>query len=512
MPQPSAYNPFDVRIADLEQQQQRLLLLLDSISDHLVSYDREWRFTFVNDGAARMLGRPRADLLGRSVWELFPEAVGNPYWTNLHEAVATRCPMVSEHYFAPWQRWFENHIYPSADGVTVFANDISERKKVQSALAARESALLAADRRKDEFLATLAHELRSPLAPIRQAALLAASPQASPEQVRWSHDVVDRQVQHMSRLLDDLLEVSRISRGGFVLRPVRVLLTEVMDAAVETARPLIDARAHRLTIHNACGDLILLADGRRLSQLLSNLLSNAARYTPPAGQVELRAWLDAGSLCLSVKDDGIGVAAEHLNTVFAMFSQVAPASERSESGLGIGLALVKGIAESHGGSVTAASRGLGHGCEVLVRLPLPPLQQRDAVAAVPATTPAARLKVLVADDNHDAACTLAMLLELEGHVVQTAADGREALRLAINFKPDVALLDIGMPGLSGLELAAALRGENWAQGLRLIAVSGWGDDASRARALAAGFDEHVTKPAEPDRLRSLLVNPSVSRR
>lgn len=484
-----------------------LVSLLHSISDALVSCNREWRFTFANDAAARLLGRPRAELLGLSIDSLIPQALGSNGWLQLQEAAALGRPAVTEH-LAPSLSWYESHIYPGDDGVTVITRDITERKSRQIELAAREQALLVADRRKDEFLATVVHELRAPLAPIRQAALLAASLRTSQEQVRWSWEVIDRQVLQMSRLLDDLQDVSRIARGGLELCRSRVLLTEVVDAAVETAWPLIDARQQQLNIHNRCGDLVLLADGRRLSQMLCNLLSNAARYTPHQGRVRLTLKLEQGCLLLAVQDDGIGLAPEHLDSVFALFSQVEPSSERSEGGLGIGLALVRGVAEMHGGSVKVTSLGPGRGSEFVVRLPLPSLQHRDAVAAVPAFAPAAGLKVLVADDNHDAAVALALWLGFDGHLVQTAADGPTALRLARDFKPDVALLDLGMPGITGLELAGVLRAEHWASGLRLVAVSGWGDDASRQLALAAGFDEHVTKPAEPEHLRLLLAKPA----
>jgi len=490
----------------LQAAERRLSLLVESIGDHLVSYDHEWRYTFVNEGAARMLGRTKDELLGRSIWDIFPDAIGNQYWHELHEAARTKAPSASEHYYAAWDCWFENRIYPNQDGVTVFSSDITARKRMEHLLAERERALLAADQRKNEFLATLAHELRNPLAPIRQAAHIARSPHASAEQVQWSHSVVERQVHHMSRLLDDLLDVSRISRGSIQLRLEAVALSTVIDAAVETARPLIDARRHTLSIHNHCSTLRLEADPSRLAQVLSNLLSNAAKYTDVGGRIELHADTVEGRLVVRVKDNGIGIVAQDLEAVFGMFTQLNSAIDRSEGGLGIGLALARGIAQLHGGSVQAASDGLGQGSEFVLRIPLH--QHADpAVATAGDAGPGASkaLKVLVADDNADAAETLAVLLGLDGHEVRTAHDGLAALVVAQSFRPDIALLDIGMPQLNGFELAAAIRREAWGRHTRIIALTGWGQEEDKQQARSAGFDAHLTKPVDPEVLKSLLV-------
>jgi PAS domain S-box-containing protein len=489
----------------LHDAERRLSLLLESIDDHLVSYDHEWRYTFVNEGAARLLGKPKEELLGHSIWDLFPEAVGNQYWRDLHQAVAEMRPITAEFYYRAWDRWFENRIYPSSDGVTVFSSDISARKRREHALAERERALIAADQRKDEFLATLAHELRNPLAPIRQAAYIARSEQASAAQVRWSHDVVERQVDHMSRLLDDLLDVSRISRGTIELRKEPVALAAVIETAIETARPLIDARGHALSVHNHCGALQIEADANRLAQVISNLLSNAAKYTDPGGRIELHAKLDEGQLMLRVKDNGIGIAEQDRESVFDMFTQIQSTIDRSEGGLGIGLALAKGIVELHGGTIEARSDGLGHGSEFVLRLPVVIHDVPAGDGAAPAVAPAAQpLKVLVADDNADAAQTLTMLLGLDGHDVKTATDGYRAVDIARDFHPDVVLLDIGMPGLNGFEVASTIRREPWSRSTRIIAITGWGKDQDKQRSKDAGFDEHLTKPVDPDALKPLM--------
>ncbi len=376
------------------------------------------------------------------------------------------------------------------------------------ALRASEKALRDADQRKDSFLATLAHELRNPLAPIRTAAQIIGSPSLAPQQLHWAQRVIQRQVAHMALLLDDLLDIARITQGKLELKLERVRLTEVVDAAVEEARPLLDSKHHQLTVMLPSEELILQADPLRLSQILSNLLTNAAKYTDPAGHIELSGEVQKGALCLSVKDDGIGIAPEALTRIFEMFSQVDGRSGRAEGGLGIGLALVKGLLELHGGTIEATSDGLGHGSKFIVRVPLTasiPFQRRVISADAPPVAIAGR-RVMIADDNTDAADALAMLLELAGHEVRVANGGRAALAIAQAFRPDVALLDIGMPDLSGYEVAKELRRESWGAGICLVALTGWGRDGDRQRAMGAGFDQHLTKPIDPVAVHALLAS------
>jgi PAS domain S-box-containing protein len=368
-----------------------------------------------------------------------------------------------------------------------------------------EAALREADRRKDEFLATLAHELRNPLAPIRQAALISQSPGASEAQKRWSHDVISRQVQHMSLLLDDLLDVSRITRGTLELRWQSTELTAIVEAAVETARPAIDAKRHELLVDIPSAAVRFSADPLRLAQVLSNLLTNAAKYTDPEGQIRIGAEVGAGTLSVSVTDSGIGIPPEDITGVFAMFSQVKSTQDRSEGGLGIGLALAKGLVQLHNGTLEARSRGVGFGSEFIVRLPL---THADAQANNPASAlrspRSSSRKVLIADDNRDAAESLAVLLRMDGHNVTIAYDGPQALALLAHTRPEVALLDIGMPGLNGYEVAQRVRHDPLGRAIILIAVTGWGQDRDKAQAHAAGFDHHFTKPVDPGRLTELL--------
>jgi CheY-like chemotaxis protein/anti-sigma regulatory factor (Ser/Thr protein kinase) len=313
----------------------------------------------------------------------------------------------------------------------------------------------------------------------------------------------------MALLLDDLLDVARITQGKLGLRKERVTLTSIIDAAVETARPLLDEKQHRLAIALPSLPVWLEVDPLRLSQVVSNLLTNAAKYSNTGGQIEVVASVDAG-LCLSVRDEGIGIPADALNRIFEMFSQVDAGSARSDGGLGIGLALVKGLVELHGGTVEAKSAGPGQGSLFTVRLPESTLtlSQQTVVPGEASTAQFTGRRVLIVDDNRDSADSLATLLQMGGHDVRVVYHGRAALLLAQSFRPDVALLDIGMPDVSGYEIAAQLRGEPWGQAIQLFAVTGWGQDGDRQRAKEAGFDLHLTKPIDLDALESALLDKS----
>jgi PAS domain S-box-containing protein len=385
--------------------------------------------------------------------------------------------------------------------------DITERKRAEEAL--RE-----ADRRKDEFLATLAHELRNPLAPVRNAARILAAEHLSAEQLIWCREVIQRQTQQMALLLDDLLDVSRITLGRLQLKKMPVELAKLVDSAVETVRPLIDARGHRLLLDLPATPLLLDVDPLRIAQVLANLLTNAAKYMDPGGDIVVSAHPIDGDLEIVVKDQGIGLDGADLNRVFVMFSQVDSALERSQGGLGIGLALVKGLLELHGGTVRATSEGLAKGSQFTIRLPGPVLRE-DKIVSPPVEdqVSAGGSRILIADDNQDAAASLAMLFEFAGHKVRTANDGAAALAIAEEFEPHVAFIDIGMPVLNGYEVAELLRREPWGKSIRLVALTGWGQPDSKERASLAGFDRHVTKPIDPaglDRLLGELLTANVS--
>jgi PAS domain S-box-containing protein len=371
-----------------------------------------------------------------------------------------------------------------------------------------EKALRLADQRKDEFLATLAHELRNPLAPVRHAVKVLESKSLEQAKAQWARDVISRQVHRMALLLDDLLDVSRITQGRLALKIETISLESLIEAAVETARPLIDAKKHQLTIDLPREPLMLTVDPLRLSQSLSNLLTNGAKYMDEGGQIILRAALSEEEFTLSVKDTGIGLEPEALSGLFAMFSQVNSALARSEGGLGIGLALVKGLIELHGGTINARSDGPGLGSEFTIHLPgavVTPSASGTAVEEAPRPSPKdARHRVLVVDDNSDAADSLGMLLEMDGYSVSVGHSGEEALQMARQTRPNAMILDIGMPDMTGYEVARRIRAERWGGEMYLIAATGWGQQEDKARAIASGFDHHLTKPVDPDEVQKLL--------
>jgi PAS domain S-box-containing protein len=391
-------------------------------------------------------------------------------------------------------------------GVSKIARDITRQKRVEAELKARTATLVEMDLRKDEFLATLSHELRNPLAPIRQAAEIAASENASEDQKRWATEVIRRQVHNMSLLLDDLLDISRITRGTLELRMGATDLFSIIKAAVETSQPLIDMKRHRLDMELPREPVRISADPLRLAQVVSNLLTNAAKYTDAGGRIRLAAEVNDDMVRLRVEDNGIGIAPESMPRIFQMFSQLAEGQGRSEGGLGIGLALARGLTELHGGTLGVESAGLGLGSTFIVTLPRRRVELNGAAPPEELASPAdsGTRRVLVADDNRDAANSLAMLLRMEGHEVVVVHDGVSAIEGIRAHKPDVAILDIGMPGMDGYEVARRAR-EAFSKGqLTLVAVTGWGQRNDIDRALSSGFDHHFTKPLEPSNLAALL--------
>jgi PAS domain S-box-containing protein len=369
-----------------------------------------------------------------------------------------------------------------------------------------EQALREADRRKDEFLATLAHELRNPLAPVRNAVQLLQAQGPPTPQAAWALGVIDRQMRQMTRLIDDLLDISRISCDKLELRRQRVALAEVVRTAVETSRPLLEAAGHQFAVAVPPEPIHLDADPTRVAQAISNLLNNAAKYTDRGGHVWLTAERQGSDAVVRVRDTGVGIPAEVLPRLFEMFTQVERSLDRAQGGLGIGLALVKQLVEMHGGSVEAHSDGPGQGSEFVVRLPVvvEPPPESPADAAGEEAAPVATLRVLVVEDNRDSAASLAMLLRIAGHDVRTAHDGLEAVGAAGEFRPDVALLDIGLPKLNGFDAARRIRQQPWSAGMVLIAVTGWGQDDDRKRSKESGFDHHMVKPVDPGALMELL--------
>jgi signal transduction histidine kinase/CheY-like chemotaxis protein len=380
------------------------------------------------------------------------------------------------------------------------AEEITRLKKAKQAL--QEAA-----RRKDEFLATLAHELRNPLAPIRTAIEFLSLKGPADSELQQGRAIIDRQVQTMARLLDDLLDVSRISRNKLELRRQRMELAPILHLAVETSQPLINSAAHHLTVAVAVEPMYVEADLVRLTQVFTNLLNNAARYTEPGGRIDLTARQVGGEAVVTIKDNGMGIAPEVQPHLFDIFSRGPSAQERGADGLGIGLSLVKGLVELHGGRVAARSAGPGQGSEFTVVLPLArdqPVAGSSSPSMVSPMRPPRRLRILVVDDEVENADSLAMLLEAMGHEVRTAYGGEEALEVAAASRPHLVLLDLGMPRVDGFEAARRLRGQPGGQEIVLAAVTGWATEEDRHRTGQAGFNHHLVKPVGPPVLRDLL--------
>lgn len=368
-------------------------------------------------------------------------------------------------------------------------------------------ALRDADRKKDEFLATLAHELRNPLAPIRNAIEVMRTRGLEDPTHEWARQVIDRQVKNMVRLVEDLLDVSRITTGKLVLRRGPTDLATLIGRAVESSRFLIESSRHELIVDLPPTPIPLSVDEVRMTQVFSNLLTNAAKYTDSGGRIEIRGRAVGRDVEVSVMDNGMGISAEMLGQVFSLFTQVDRSLNRSQGGLGVGLALVRRLVEMHGGTVTASSPGLGQGSTFTVRIP--GLERETAVAAAAADDAALQpasvgLRILLVDDNRDAAISLAMLLRTLGHHTQTAHTGPEGLEAARSFHPDVVLLDIGLPGLNGYEVARELRADPRFADMTIIALTGWGTDEDKRQAAEAGFNSHLTKPVDPALMVQIL--------
>jgi PAS domain S-box-containing protein len=383
--------------------------------------------------------------------------------------------------------------------------DISDRKVTEEKLRELNLQLYVADRRKDEFLATLAHELRNPLAPVSNVLEIMRLKETSDPFIHWSRDIIQRHVSQMTHLIDDLMDASRITQGRLELRIQQINIADVIQQAIEISHALMKESRHTFTVKKPEKPIIIHADATRIIQIISNLLINAAKYTPEGGAICLNTFQDDGYVVLSVVDSGIGIPSEHLANVFNMFSQLSPALERSQGGLGIGLALVRGLVELHGGTIVAHSEGAGKGSEFIVRIPI----SNSAMDITPIIEHAntARInakRILIIDDNLDASDSLALLLELNGHITFTAINGLTGLSVAEEFYPDVILLDIGLPDINGYEVARRIRQQPWGKKITLIAITGWGQHKDKELAKRSGFNHHLTKPVKFQSLHCLI--------
>jgi PAS domain S-box-containing protein len=494
----------------LREERDRSRTILDTIAEGFMLLDRDWTVLQINEAGLRIAHMESGAVIGRNHWDVWPEAIDSEAGRMYRRVMRDRTAGTAEYR----QRvadgaeiWCEVRAYPTADGgVVSFFRDVTERK-------AAEDKLRTADRRKDEFLAMLAHELRNPLAPISAAADLLRIGRLDEARVRQSSAIIGRQVRHMTSLVDDLLDVSRVTRGLVTLARAPVAARTIVDEAIEQVRPMFETRRQHLAVAIADPDATVLGDKARLVQVLANLLNNAAKYTPEERRIDVAAGVDAagGRLLLAVHDEGIGIEPELTGHVFDLFTQAERSVDRAQGGLGLGLALVKNLVELHGGTVACTSPGLGQGSTFEVALPLMAPATRPSSSAAGAGTAVAAvgggrpLRVLVVDDNVDAAATLGMLLEACGYLVDVEHDSQRALDHARQQRPDVALLDIGLPDMDGNELARRLRADPQTGAIVLVAVTGYGQEQDRRAAFEAGFDHHLVKPVDMDALAALLA-------
>ena len=510
----------------LQEQREWFRTTLSSIGDAVIATDDQGRVSFMNDIAQQLTGWKEADAIGSLLPEVFcivdeqtRESPENPVARVLDTGqivgLANHTVLVAKD---GTEHPIDDSVAPIRDrsgqlrGVVLVFRDISERRQA-------ELAVKAADRRKDEFLAMLAHELRNPIAPIRNAVkILQRLCPPEQQQLTRMHDILERQVEHLTSLVDDLMDVSRITRGKIVLNKQPTDLREVVAHAVETVRPLIDARKHALNLELAHEPIWVDGDEMRLVQVVTNLLNNAAKYTDEGGHIAVRLEAFGTEAALRVRDNGIGIAAELLPDVFDLFTQAQRSADRSQGGLGIGLTLVKRLVQMHHGRVEAFSAGLATGSEFIVHLPLSAQPQitaalenafEDNVKDAPA--PVSSLRILVVDDNTDAAESLALLLQLAGHEVQVALDGLAALEIASVFRPQVVVLDIGLPGTSGNEVARAMRARPATHRSVLIALTGYSQGEDKIRSQQAGFDHYLVKPPKLDALLDLISSTRADR-
>jgi PAS domain S-box-containing protein len=510
-----------------EESEARKAAILETAMDGIITIDEESRIVEFNRAAEMTFGYRKEDILGQSM----PELIMPARYREEHNHGLSRCRDMGD---GPVLRRRIEVTALRADGTefpielaivphgnrarplfTAYLRDITERKLAEEQLRSavlreqeRAEQLREADRRKDEFLAMLAHELRNPLAAVSNSLRIARTPDIGGDVLHWAQDVMERQIGLLTRLIDDLLDVSRITRGKIKLRKEVLALDELIRRAAEAARPQFDAKRQELIV-SVCGDarLWIDADPARIEQILGNLLTNATKYTPEGGRIVLSAEGVNGEAVVRVTDNGIGIASEMLPRLFEPFAQADSSLDRAHGGLGIGLTLVRALAEMHGGSATATSDGEGRGSEFALRLPLSEVSAEEDEKSAPHVSSNSK-RVLVVDDNRDAATSMAWVLKFDGHMTHVVQSGEEALNAFETFKPDVVLLDIGLPQMDGYEVATRLRQASGGFGPLLIAVTGYGQADDRQRSKAAGFDYHLVKPVDISALLALCAGAS----
>ncbi len=501
---------------ELHESRQRYRLIVESATSYAIfTTDMKGLVTSWNPGAENIFGYTEEEFLGQDIRVVFtPEdrAIGQADIEMRTAEADGRALDERWHMRKNGERfWANGLVMPLRDdaeqtcGFLKILRDMSEQRELEESLRKRTRDLERVDTSRNEFLAMLAHELRNPLAAIRNAVAVVMQ-SGTKENVDWGISVIDRQVRNFTHLIDDLLDVARITQGKIQLKRSLIDAAPLVHHAAEAVMPLMQERGHEFVVAMSAANLRVNADPTRLEEILVNLLSNAAKYTPVGGQVRLSAGIDGPDAFFRVRDNGVGIAPEMLANIFDLFTQADRSLARSEGGLGIGLTVVRTLAEMHGGKVTASSEGLGKGSEFVVRLPLAE-EAEDEAGDEPQASPetaGSAWRILVVDDSVDTAMGLAMLLKLSGHEVQTSHSGVEAILLARDFQPQIVLLDIGLPGMDGFQVASALRSAEGGKTLFLIAISGYGDDDARRRSVEAGFDQHLVKPIHFDTLDTLL--------
>ncbi|WP_020160968.1 hybrid sensor histidine kinase/response regulator [Methylobacter marinus] len=497
----------------MELERQKFVSLADNSMEFISMCDMNFNSFYINEAGMRLIGLDSVEQCGRTPIEelFFPEDrhfIINEFFPRVLRDGHADVEIRFRHFKTGAAIWMIYNVFFIKDstgepvGIATVSRDISERKQAEAAM--RE-----ADRRKDEFLAMLAHELRNPLAPISNAVHIMKHFSLDKKRLAWCHDVIGRQVEHLVRLVDDLLDVSRISRGKIELKRELLEISTIVQRAVETSQPLMEAHRHEFSVHLPPEPVIVEGDLVRLSQVVSNLINNAAKYTDEEGCITLTVERGDNEIFIRVRDNGRGIDPSALPGLFQLFYQVDRTIDRSEGGLGIGLALVKSLVTMHGGEVWAISEGRGKGSEFVVRLPCLPQAPDVPIFYHAGVKPTeGSFRILVVDDNRDAAQSLSLLLNTVGHAVSLAYDGHAALETALAERPEVVLLDIGLPGMDGYTVARALRQHPGLEKTHLIALSGYGRQVDREQARKAGFNGYLTKPVDFDELQCALAQPS----
>jgi PAS domain S-box-containing protein len=502
---------------------ERLYRLLECSSDGICEVDAEGCCTYCNGTGASLLGYRSAELVGTVLHDTIHPGGGflAPAECSICQALKN-APGLTLGEPAHRTRGMLSHkdgraIPVSYSGVHIVVDglpqgsvmtfyDDSQRRRLEGELRDRTAELTESERRKTEFIATLAHELRNPLAPLRAALQVMRKASDNATSMAQMREMMERQLMQLVRLVNDLFDIARVTSGQMALQKERIALHEIMQAAVEASEPLRMTTKNSLTLELPAGSLFLHADPTRLTQVFTNILNNAAQYSAAGGPITVRAESDESTVRIDIADSGVGIAREALNRIFEMFTRVGRDSMRSHTGLGVGLNLARRLVEMHDGQLVASSEGLGRGSHFLITLPLAGPAGSDSTVTEgdrPAQT-GNLVRALIVDDNIDAAATLSLLLQLAGHTTAVAHEGAEALKVAAEFKPDIVLLDLGLPGMDGYEVARAIRRTPEAGNPVLVAVTGWGTPEDRVRTKQAGFDEHLTKPVDISMIELLL--------